>query len=448
MKLHYTDPAIRPLLFQGQFGLEKESLRIYRNDGRMAQTLHPFDNPHIVRDFAENQTEINTGIHRSWQSARAECERLTRFIETRLFQQNEMLWTFSNPPIIDFEEQIPMLESDDQASMDYRQYLANRYGRRKMTYCGIHYNFSFLPQLIDAEYAQYCADSSKQEKVSRKDFQDSFYLELTKKAIWYGWILNVLFNSSPLYDGSLFDDQEKGKTHFAGTSSMRNGIMGYWNFFTPSFDFSSMDAYTRSIENYVQIGLLKAPRELYYPVRLKPAGSYSMDNLRNEGADHIELRMLDLNPYEISGIARDDAWFAHLFLIYIACLDDVELNPRQQMYAIHNFKSACALPLSSGRILFELEQSMNLKDAAMQFLEDMASFFTRLGTPESALCVKRQMRKIEREETQLHSSRIRMDFPAFFAEGVKYSRLLQQRAMHQDYSDKIPAERSDAFRSI
>ena len=45
-------PAIRPFALEGNFGLEREALRVTKN-GRMAQTPHPFppDHPRIVRDF-------------------------------------------------------------------------------------------------------------------------------------------------------------------------------------------------------------------------------------------------------------------------------------------------------------------------------------------------------------------------------------------------------------
>ncbi|MBR2729839.1 MAG: hypothetical protein IKD92_08270, partial [Lachnospiraceae bacterium] len=44
-------------------GLERESLRITKADGRIAQTGHPFgDDPHFSRDFAESQLEIITPV--------------------------------------------------------------------------------------------------------------------------------------------------------------------------------------------------------------------------------------------------------------------------------------------------------------------------------------------------------------------------------------------------
>ena len=63
-------PELRPYAFEGNFGLERESLRV-TEAGRMAQTPHPFppDHPRIVRDFCENQTEINTGVSGSAAAA-------------------------------------------------------------------------------------------------------------------------------------------------------------------------------------------------------------------------------------------------------------------------------------------------------------------------------------------------------------------------------------------
>ena len=59
--LHYDDDSVRRHLFDGLIGLEKEGLRV-TGDGFFAQTPHPFpvDDLYVVRDFCENQTEINT----------------------------------------------------------------------------------------------------------------------------------------------------------------------------------------------------------------------------------------------------------------------------------------------------------------------------------------------------------------------------------------------------
>ena len=70
-------PELRPFAFDGNFGLEREALRV-TTEGRMAHTPHPFpsDHPRIVRDFCENQTEINTRVWPTADEAVAELRSL------------------------------------------------------------------------------------------------------------------------------------------------------------------------------------------------------------------------------------------------------------------------------------------------------------------------------------------------------------------------------------
>ena len=83
--LHVEDSRVRSLLFRGNFGLERESLRVTR-DGFLAQTPHPFPNhPNILCDFSENQLEINTGVSTSPQEAVAELEGYDRLVQRTTF---------------------------------------------------------------------------------------------------------------------------------------------------------------------------------------------------------------------------------------------------------------------------------------------------------------------------------------------------------------------------
>ena len=87
--LHAQDPTVRPLLLKGKFGLEKENLRV-TSDGFFAHTPHPFPgDPHIVRDFCENQTEINTPVLPSAHAAVASLAEFTRQIQRRLYHLPE-----------------------------------------------------------------------------------------------------------------------------------------------------------------------------------------------------------------------------------------------------------------------------------------------------------------------------------------------------------------------
>lgn len=69
MSFDYKKPNIKKDMFKGNFGLEKESLRVTPK-GYLAHTKHPFrDNPNMERDFCENQTEIITDVSDSVEGA-------------------------------------------------------------------------------------------------------------------------------------------------------------------------------------------------------------------------------------------------------------------------------------------------------------------------------------------------------------------------------------------
>ena len=102
MRLYAEKPEVREVLLKGKFGLEKESLRVDEN-GYMAHTPHPFPgDEHIVRDFCENQTEINTPVLKSAKEAVASLEKYYVQIQKKLAElpEREYLWPFSNPPYI------------------------------------------------------------------------------------------------------------------------------------------------------------------------------------------------------------------------------------------------------------------------------------------------------------------------------------------------------------
>ena len=164
--LDVRDPRLRPLAFDGNFGLEREALRVTA-DGHMAHTPHPFpaDHPRIVRDFCENQTEINTRVWPTAEEAVTELKALNGDILRVLGNgergtgngergkgNGEVLWPFSNPPPLRGEDDVVPAKFVGELSgkSSYRDYLAAKYGRYLMTYCGIHVNFSFGDRLLEA----------------------------------------------------------------------------------------------------------------------------------------------------------------------------------------------------------------------------------------------------------------------------------------------------------
>ncbi len=93
-------------LFEGKFGIERETLRV-DGFGRLAQTPHPFgDDPHITRDFCENQIELVTPPCSSIEEALTALEELDDHVRDVLAAQGEHLWLYSNPPHIESADEI------------------------------------------------------------------------------------------------------------------------------------------------------------------------------------------------------------------------------------------------------------------------------------------------------------------------------------------------------
>lgn len=342
--LHINDDNIKEFLFRGSFGLEKEGLRV-TGEGHPAITEHPIiENNHITMDFSENQTEINTGVYEDASEALRELDQWERTIHKVLYSQNEReyLWPFSNPPYLSGNREIPIAQFQDNEAdkTDYRLHLSERYGKYMMTYCGIHVNFSFHPELINREYELSDRPENKQE------FQNSFYLDLAQKAMRYAWLIVALTAASPVADSS-FIGGEKGVDYFCGLASFRCSELGYWNHFVPAFNYQSIREYVNSIRFFVESGLLNSPAELYYPVRLKPKGKNQLDSLEKTGVNHIEFRMFDINPLSYHGIDKRDLDFIQLFLVWLASLPPIEFDVKQQVNAVQNFKRAAHFDLDN-----------------------------------------------------------------------------------------------------
>ena len=341
------------LFYSGRFGLERETLRV-DSRGRMAQTLHPFgEDPQITRDFCENQTEIITGVCPDVHTAVQELEALDRLASGRLAEQGESLWLYSNPPHFERESDIPIAQftGDHSNKRSYREALEMRYGKRLMLFSGVHFNFSFPPELLQRWY-----DGSG----SLRDFTDALYLRLYRQLMRHTWLLVLLTAASPLYDASLDGDGRSG-TIRSIYGSLRNSARGYWNQFIPILDHRDLAAFTGSIREYLHKGLLFSASELYLPVRLKPRGVNSIDALAHSGVDHIELRMFDLNPLTASGVSGDDLCFAHLLILYLLSLPDAPFTPEQQETAIREHRQAAlyhpptALLTRAGQILRDMQ---------------------------------------------------------------------------------------------
>lgn len=370
--LHIEESEVKKRLLKGHFGLEKENLRV-DEEGFLVHTSHPFPgNEHIVRDFCENQVEVNTPVMDSLEAAVACLKQYEEDVKNTLqtLPAKEYLWPFSNLPYIKNEEDIPVAAfvGEDAEKTTYREYLSDRYGRYKMTFCGIHVNYSFDEELLKKDFTF----------SGEKDYQtykNRFYVELAQKAVAYGWLLVAVTAASPLLDGSFVEKKKYGEDTFNGMASVRCSELGYWNYFVPVFDYANIEAYANSIQRYVDEGLLQAPSELYYPIRLKPAGENTLISLKENGVSHIELRMFDLNPLVPGGVEEKDVRFAQLLLVWLATLPEITLGRKEQVQAVQNFKNAAHYDLKTVKIAMPGKNVRTVTEVALDILEKMQNFY-------------------------------------------------------------------------
>lgn len=382
---------IKKHILDGHFGLEKESLRVLEN-GMFSHTPHPFpEDAHIVKDFCENQTEINTSVHTSIKGAVKELEFHSQRIYEKLrnLPKKEYLWPFSNPPYIENEKDIPVaiFDGDYVSKTAYRDYLSDKYGRYKMTFSGIHVNFSFSEELLKVDYeekkrlARIGHDIGESIEKDYQKYKNQLYLNLAKRMAAYGWILVAVTAASPLMDSSFVEKGIYDRDIFTGMGSVRCSEMGYWNEFAPIFDYENINAYVASIQRYVDNELLKAPSELYYPIRLKPRGENNLDTLRERGVDHIELRMFDLNPLVEAGVEEKDIFFAQLLMVWLAATSDQPFTKRDQIQAVQNFKNAARYDLKTVKISVPAGENCSVVKAAMEVINRMKQFYKNLELP-------------------------------------------------------------------
>ena len=371
-------------LFEGKFGIERETLRV-DSFGSLAQTPHPFgDDPHITRDFCENQIEIVTPVCSSIESAIAVLGSLDRQVREALAKTGEDLWLYSNPPHFDSEDEIPIADftGDHSSKRSYREYLEQKYGKKLMLYSGIHFNFSFSEAFLH---------ELNTENTDFRCFRDELYLRLYKQLMRHSWLLVLLTAASPFYDASLDKIGDRGikKSEY---SSMRNSERGYWNTDLPLLDHSSLRTFTDSIRKYIHAGFLHSASELYLPVRLKPQGRNTLENLAEHGVDHIELRMFDLNPDAPLGIDARDLQFAHLLMLYLLSLPDFDFTPALQTEAIHNHKQAALI-----------EPDTFLTEQAAEILHNTEVYFEAYPDAKGIIAFERQKLSRNRSVSNIYS---------------------------------------------
>ena len=374
MKSQEVDKLIYQNLLRAEFGIEKESLRVDA-DGYLARTKHPnIRKKGISRDFGESQVEFISSVYTNIQDACVEICCLQDIVEQAVAKRTtgkEYIWTYSNPPLYHGEDSIHIAEfaGFKKQKTTYREYLAQKYGKVKMLFSGVHLNYS-MPQDFFVFLLK------KEPNFPIKQLKSEWYLKLCDVLMSDSWLLVALTAASPVADVQFLDGLHVPPEERNSYASFRNSIYGYWNPFIPELSYTDFASYLNSMKEYVKRKEIDSIQELYYPIRLKPAGENTLERLMENGVNHIELRMLDLNPMCCAGVAKRDLIFIHLLTAYRTA----ELlwgNGQQRMFQSDQAlsdKERILLHKMAARASF-WEERPDLKESACRLIHKMKAFY-------------------------------------------------------------------------
>jgi glutamate--cysteine ligase len=369
------DDAHRALLGQGLRGIERETLRVDPK-GHLARTPHPaalgsaLTHPQITTDYAEALLEFITPAEHDIGLTLHRLDAIHRFAYTKLGA--EMLWSESMPCELPGEEEIDIAwYGNSHIGMlkhVYRRGLALRYGKAMQCIAGIHYNYSLpekLWQLLSVNEGVL-----DERRNALRDFQSDSYIALIRNFRRYSWLLMYLFGASPaLSTGFLRGRQHKLETlsddtlYLPYATSLRMSDLGYQNDaqsgLTPhensleSYVTTLMDAVNRPYPPYRALGthkngewiqlstnVLQIENEYYSTIRPKRVirtGERPIQALCKRGVQYIEVRCLDVDPFEPVGISLETGRFLDAFLLFCAFDESPMINAIESQVHARNF---------------------------------------------------------------------------------------------------------------
>lgn len=312
-------------LLEGTFGVERESLRIDGN-GNLALTKHPevfgdkIKHPYITTDFSESQIELITPPLKNIDKVYKALNSLYDITVMEL--KDEYLWPNSMPCNLPQDEYIPIAEYNDEEegkeASNYRKHLLEKYGAKKQLISGIHYNFSFNEELIKELY-KLIGDNK-----SYKEFRDDLYLKTVRNYLRYRWLLIYLLGATTTMHESYGNSEGLELNNFGGDAysnegavSYRNSEFGYKNQMDLYPNYNSVEDYVNSIKAFVKDEVIGSHKELYTQIRLKSYDNNDfLNSLLEKGINYLEIRSIDINPFEKVGIAKEDLEFINLFNLY------------------------------------------------------------------------------------------------------------------------------------
>ena len=331
------------------YGIEKESLRVTK-DGKLSNEKHPIAlgsklcHPFVTCDYSEALLELITPKDSSIDNSLSFLYQLHSFVYQNSYS-DELMWTSSMPCALSNNIAIADFGLSHLGKMKelYRRGLKLRYNEQMQVIAGIHFNFSLSDEFW--QILHICEKSS----LDLQEFKNRKYLKIIRNFIRYAWIQVFFQGASPCLDQSFSSAKPLklkcyGDTYYSKiATSFRMSPIGYSNERQKDIiiDWRNLDTYISSISKlvktqskknsyipivnsqgeYQQISqsILQIENEYYNIIRPKVKQGRNIPPsylLKNYGIDYLELRCLDIDPFSLVGINKENLVFLKYFLLF------------------------------------------------------------------------------------------------------------------------------------
>ncbi len=387
-----------------QIGIEKESLRV-TPAGQLAQTPHPaglgsaLTHPWITTDYSEALVELVTPpVRQTWGVIQCLVD-LHQFVYEQI--GDEMLWATSMPCSVSRDEDIPIARygSSNVGMMKtvYRRGLGYRYGRLMQAIAGVHFNFSlgnrFWAELAAAE--GFHADDPAAISAA--------YLGLLRNFRRFGWLTLYLFGASPAACRSFLRGEPSGLEEYESTlfgqyaTTLRMSDVGYKNKVQSALKIpvNELEEYVEGLvhatgtlhPDYEKIGvvvdgeyrqlnanILQIENEYYSlirPKRVAWSGEKPSHALLRGGIEYVEVRALDVSPFDPVGVNQDQLKFVEMLLVYCVLRESPPIGDEEQERIDRNQLEVARRGREPGLQLLDGNRERSLNEWAREIFDRM-----------------------------------------------------------------------------
>ena len=307
-----TENDLSDLLKQSYMGLELEESRLLK-DGHISRYPYPADflsrrhNPYLKTDFADNMLELAGTPTQGTNENLANLEMLQQLVTDHL-QADEIIWPLSIAPVFSKNDLDFAGSFNTRFWMaEYHDHLQQKYGTAREIFTGVHVNYSINQTLVQSLWDH----GFNEDFATLADFKNALNFKLAQSFVLWRWLFTYFFGASPVA-GNLPSNLPQDL--LLPVRSLRSSSYGYANLKDETITYDSFEEQLAQLEERIDHHQFFSPHEFYGPVRLKGRGD-SLDDLRKNGAERLEFRSFDLDPFSPARVSPAALNFLELFLI-------------------------------------------------------------------------------------------------------------------------------------